>query len=153
MSENAAIPTATPSNASGDVSPSTQSPANNTPNNQTEASTGSGNERHSNSNNNNSNRTGFFRISRNVVDSTDRTFYGDTPAISVVLGLPTERIDKKTLFDNFREKLANYILTNLKDAQDVIQLVEEQVDPRESFKKTTSQRHLRMSRKRMTLKS
>ena len=142
MSENAASPAVTPSNTSGDVSSSTQPPAKNTLNNQTEASTSSGNERHSNSNNNNSNRTGFFRISRNVVDSTDRTFYGDTPAISVVLGLPTERIDKKTLFDNFREKLANYILTNLKDAQDVIQLVEEQVNPRKSFKKNNKPKTL-----------
>jgi hypothetical protein len=138
MSEDATSPAATPSAASGNDSSSTQPPADRATDTQTGTSTSSGNER----NTNNNSRAGFFATSRSTADSTDRHFCGDTPAIGVILGLRTERIDKKTAFDNFREKLANYVLTNLKDAQDVIQLVEEQIDPRESFKKNNKPKPL-----------
>ena len=99
-----------------------------------QSQTGNGNENNpKNTNSTESNKTRLLGATRNAVNSIDRNFCGDTPAIVIVLGLRTERVTKKVPFDTFREKLANYVLTTLKNAEDVVELIEEQVDPRASF--------------------
>ena len=83
----------------------------------------------------NSNRTDTTTTTRNNGSiHADKHFCGNNPNIGAVLGLKTEKIDKKVSFDVFREKLANYVLVNLKDAEDVMPLIEEQVDPRIDFR-------------------
>ena len=49
-----------------------------------------------------------------------KTYKGDTPEISVVLALCTEKINKKFTYDTFCNKLRNYIMKTLVNGEDVV---------------------------------
>ena len=69
----------------------------------------------------------------NKIETEDRAFLGKTKEIEAVLGLKTERLTYKVTFDTFREKLAEYTLTNFTSARHVIPLIEEMENPMIDF--------------------
>ena len=54
--------------------------------------------------------------------SSTRDFEGATPKIGGVLGLRSENITKKITYDAFLEKLGIYIMTELKNGENVIEV-------------------------------
>jgi hypothetical protein len=69
------------------------------------------------------------------VDTSNKTFEGDQPLVGVVLGMRYEVISQKIAFDSFREKLSNYILSNIKNGDDVVHIVQYMEDPIKTFEK------------------
>ena len=79
-------------------------------------------------------RNGFGKgRNNNYYDLSDKLFEGDTPEIGCVLGLRSERMDKKVQFDTFREKMCDYIAKNLSSPMDVMPYVKDLKDPYEDF--------------------
>ena len=63
-----------------------------------------------------SNRTGT------VQSSTSRDFEGATPKLSAILALRSENITKKVNYDRFLEKLAIYVVNELKNGDSIIEV-------------------------------
>ncbi len=57
------------------------------------------------------------------LDTSNKHFMGAEANIGAVLGLCTEKIDKKAAFGVFQEHLSNYIITNVKNGSDVVNIV------------------------------
>jgi len=66
---------------------------------------------------------------RNQFTENERTWQGDKPEIGGVLGLRTEWLDKKMSYRSFMEKMVEYILSNFDNANDVLSVVRDEVDP------------------------
>ena len=123
MSNNQAggTPNVTPSGGGGGV---------NTQDNQ-ETSTNtdtSGNEK------NNTQSTGNRRNDRrSQFTGNERTWQGEKPEIDGVLGLRTEWLDKKMSYSTFMEKMVEYVLREFTNANDVLSLVRDEVNPTDDF--------------------
>ena len=58
---------------------------------------------------------------------------GEHPDLGVVIGLRSERFNYKVTFTTFQEKLKIYALTNFKEAKDIIQIIENFEDPKDTI--------------------
>ena len=83
-----------------------------------------------NKNNNNNKRN---TDKRNIFNSNERTWQGEKPEVGAVLGLRAEWLDKKVSHRVFMEKMVDFVLREFRNANDVISLVRDQVDPRTDF--------------------
>ena len=86
------------------------------------------------SNNNNNGRGDGNSNRRNLFSANERSWGGDKPDIGAVLGLRSEYLDKKHSFCSFLEKLVEYVLHELNNPNDVLELLTEQKDPRPGLK-------------------
>jgi len=68
-----------------------------------------------------------------IVEKDLHNFSGKTPEMEVVLTLLTENVQKGVPFEKFQEKLRIYALKNFKHAKDVIPLIVDIKDLKESF--------------------
>ena len=75
------------------------------------------------------------RSNQTMSGNVEKNFSGKEPSIGSVLGLRSEKIDKKSTFDIFRKHLVNYIKRTLDEASDVVDIVKYQEDPSEGFEK------------------
>ena len=123
MSNNQAggTPNVTPSGGGGGV--------NTQDNQETSTNTGtSGNEK------NNTQSTGNRRNDRrSQFTGNERTWQGEKPEIDGVLGLRTEWLDKKMSYSTFMEKMVEYVLREFTNANDVLSLVRDEVNPTDDF--------------------
>ena len=74
------------------------------------------NSRRNNRNNNNSRSN---NNNTTVLSSDAASFEGGCPEINGVVGLRTEKINKKVPFSVFTEILADYVITELRHASDI----------------------------------
>ena len=88
-----------------------------------------------NNNNNNNDRRNNNRENnrRNEMSANERDWEGDKPDIGAVIGLRVEWLDKKTSFRNFMEKMVDYVLREFDNANDILPLVRDQIDPFTDF--------------------
>ena len=70
---------------------------------------------------------------RSQLNGNERTWQGEKPEIDGVLGLRTEWLDKKMSYSTFMEKMVEYVLREFKNANDVLSLVRDEVDPMVNF--------------------
>ena len=70
---------------------------------------------------------------RSQSNGNERTWQGEKPEIDGVLGLRTEWLDKKMSYSTFMEKMVEYVLREFKNANDVLSLVRDEVDPMVNF--------------------
>jgi hypothetical protein len=75
------------------------------------------------------------RSNHTTSGTAEKNFSGKEPSIGSVLGLRSEKIDKKSTFDIFRKHLVNYIERTFDEASDVVDIVKYQEDPSDSFEK------------------
>ena len=75
-----------------------------------------------------------IRRNNDVHSSTAlRAFWGETTDLDAVLGLYTEKIDRSVNFEEFQDHLKNYVLKNLKRAEDVVGMITNIFDPVSDF--------------------
>lgn len=58
-----------------------------------------------------------------VQSSTNRDFEGATPKLGAVLALRSENIHKKVNYDRFLEKLAIYVVNELKNGDSLVEVI------------------------------
>ena len=94
------------------------------------------------SENNNKGRSGtgrYNRISRGYLgmknDSNSRQFEGAEPKVGAVLALSSERIDKKLPFEQFKDKLVNYVGREFPNGDDIVCIIKSHKDPKPAFDK------------------
>ena len=75
------------------------------------------------------------RSNQTTSGTVEKNFSGKEPSIGSVLGLRSEKIDKKSTFDIFRKHLVNYIERTFDEASDVVDIVKYQEDPSGGFEK------------------
>ena len=79
-------------------------------------------------NTSNQNGNGFPRANRpsnrvsTVQSSTNRDFEGATPKLGAVLALRNENVNKKMNYDRFLEKLAIYMVNELKNGDSIVEI-------------------------------
>ena len=61
------------------------------------------------------------------------SYQGECEEIGYILGLWSEKFDKKVQFQIFLEKLGTYIVSNLKDGGDIQPLYVALTDPKDNF--------------------
>ena len=76
--------------------------------------------------------TSRCRQPRNITNNPTN-YSGQCEDISCLLSLRSERFDKKVHFQVFMEKMANYVISNLKDGGDIQCIFHELKDPTENF--------------------
>ena len=118
MSSNIGTPGSTPA-----ADDSTSSGGTNNGNDQTTGGTNNDNR------NRNNNRNNYVR------DTINKGFEGAEPSVGAVLGLTSERIDKKVSFEQFKEKLENYIGRKFDNGDDIACIVKDYKDPMEAIVK------------------
>ena len=52
-------------------------------------------------------------------------YKGENDGVGVILALRTERFNHKVVFSSFSDKLRNYVVSNFKDAKDIVPMIEE----------------------------
>ena len=62
-----------------------------------------------------------------------RDFKGETPKISAVLGLISERLDQRVTFYKFEDVLKNYVLNNFRKAEEILEIITDLNDPVTNF--------------------
>ena len=102
------------------------------------------------SENNNKGRSGtgrYNRISRGYLgmrnDSNSRQFEGAEPKVGAVLALSSERIDKKLPFEQFKDKLVNYVGREFPNGDDIVCIIKSHKDPKPAFDKKHYQKSYR----------
>ena len=65
--------------------------------------------------------------------SNPTSYSGENDSIGVILALRAERFDKKVLFQEFVDKVSNYVVLNFKDGGDIQPLFVDLVDPTKEF--------------------
>ena len=70
---------------------------------------------------------------RDSVKITNKQYKGEIEAFGAVLALKYEKVYLKKYFDVFREKLITYTMKQLKNAEDVLMLVQGMEYPKDSF--------------------
>jgi hypothetical protein len=99
-----------------------------------DTSAGSSSTPHSRSGN------GFSRSNRpsnrtpSAQTSTNRDFEGATPKLGAVLALRSENVNKKVNYDRFLEKLAIYVVNELKNGDSLVEVTK---NPNREFPKGT----------------
>ena len=71
---------------------------------------------------------------RNIFSANERSWSGDKADIGAVLGLRVEQLDNKHSYRSFLEKMTEYVLRELNNPHDILELLTEQKDPRPSLK-------------------
>ena len=134
MSNNQAggTPNATPSGGGGGVNTQDNQEVN------TSTSTGA-----SGNGNSNTQSTGNRRNDRrSQSNGNERTWQGEKPEIDGVLGLRTEWLDKKMSYSTFMEKMVEYVLREFTNANDVLSLVRDEINPTVDFEANNLPRDL-----------
>ena len=124
----------TPTPPAGNTGTGTNNSSNNdtsgSGNGNNNGSTGSsGNNNHRNNGNNRNNST-----RRSIFSANERSWSGDKPEIGAVLGLRMETLDNKQSFRTFMEKMVEYVLREISNPNDVLELLTDQKDPRPALK-------------------
>ena len=65
--------------------------------------------------------------------SNPTSYVGENESVGVILALRSERFDKKISFQEFTDKIANYVDTNFKDGGDIQPLFVDLIDPTREF--------------------
>ena len=88
----------------------------------------------------NNNRNGRFNTrsnnGRTTYDPALKSFEGAEPEVGGVLCLPSEKVDKRVTFDEFRIKVGQYVDRNYDNPDDVGIVLEEMDDPTPLYKST-----------------
>ena len=69
---------------------------------------------------NNSNRSRNQNRQNYNRDISNKSFEGAEPSVGAVLGLQSERIDKKVNYEQFKDKLVNYIGRKFDNGDDIV---------------------------------
>ena len=75
----------------------------------------------------------FRNNTRDSLASTSKYYKGVIEAFGAVLALNYDKVELNKSLDVFREKLINYTIEELKNAEDVLVLVQDMEDPKASF--------------------
>ena len=67
--------------------------------------------------------------------SNPTSYTGKNESIGVILALSAERFDKKVLFQEFVDKVSNYVVSNFKDGRDIQPLFVILIDPTKEFQR------------------
>lgn len=70
-----------------------------------------------------------------ATNSEGHDFEGENSSIGVVIGLKSERFNKKVVFSTFVENLKNHILTNFDDSKDMMPILDNLKDPIDQIKR------------------
>ena len=73
------------------------------------------------------------RRGNRVITTNNQSYKGECEDIGHILALRSEKFDKKVHFQVFLEKLGMYIVSNLKDGDDIQPLYANLVDPNDNF--------------------
>ena len=73
------------------------------------------------------------RRQNRIITTNFQTYQGECEDIGYILGLQSEKFNKKVQFQVFLEKLGTYIVSNLKDGGDIQPLYTTLSDPNENF--------------------
>ena len=73
------------------------------------------------------------RRNNRIITTDSQSYQGECKDIGFILGLRSEKFDKKVQFQVFLEKLGTYIVSNLKDGGDIQPLYATLTDPSENF--------------------
>ena len=65
--------------------------------------------------------------------SNPTSYSGENDSIGVILALRAEHFDKKVSFQEFVDKVSNYVVSNFKDGRDIQPLFVDLVDPTKEF--------------------
>ena len=65
--------------------------------------------------------------------SNPTSYNGENDSIGVILALRAEHFNKKVSFQEFVEKVSNYVVSNFKDGGDIQPLFVDLVDPTKEF--------------------
>ena len=65
--------------------------------------------------------------------SNPTSYVGENESVGVILALRSERFDKKVSFQEFTDKVANYVVINFKDGGDIQPLFTDLIDPTSEF--------------------
>ena len=68
-------------------------------------------------------------------DSNSRQFEGAEPKVGAALALSSERIDKKLPFEQFKDKLVNYVGREFTNGDDIVCIIKSRKDPKPAFDK------------------
>ena len=84
--------------------------------------------------------------------SNPTSYAGENESVGVILALRSERFDKKVSFQEFTDKVANYVVTNFKDGGDIQPLFVDLIDPTREFqikKKPSNLKRMKMMKTQM----
>ena len=70
---------------------------------------------------------------RSQSNENERTWQGEKPEIDGKMGLRKKWLDKKMSYSTFMEKMVEYVLRDFTNANDVLPLVRDEVDPMMGF--------------------
>ena len=65
--------------------------------------------------------------------SNATSYVGKNESVGVILALRSKRFDKIVSFQEFTDKVANYVVTNFKDGGDIQPLFVDLIDPTREF--------------------
>ena len=123
-------PTSTPSEDTATATPAPPAQSGGGGNSNSNSNSNSRRNRNGNSRNNNRSNNN----SATTVQSTEgSSFEGGCPDVNAVVGLRTEKINKKVPFSVFTERLADYVITELKHASDIELSIRVLADPYQGF--------------------
>ena len=77
----------------------------------------------------NNQRRNENRFSQMQFGSNERSWEGAKPEIGVVLGLKCEKLTHKVTFDVFIEKVVTYVLSEFKNAKDILPALRIMINP------------------------
>ena len=81
-------------------------------------------------------RTRFERRRNNNINSTNPiTYEGECPAVGAILALKLEKFHKKLPYEQFIDKINQFVLGNYKDGSDIKCLIKKLENPMEALKK------------------
>jgi len=142
------------------VTMSTQTPELNTASGNTNVGNDNTTDFNDESENNNRGRSGTGRGARNSRrylgmrnDSNSRQFEGAEPKVGAVLVLSSERIDKKLPFEQFKDKIVNYVGRVFENGDDVVCILKSRTNPKPAFDKKHLPKELSEEDKKVTSRS
>ena len=65
--------------------------------------------------------------------SNPTSYVGENESVGIILALRSERFDKKVSFQEFTDKVENYVVANFKDGGDIQPLFVDLIDPTGEF--------------------
>ena len=103
--------------------------------NSNDTNNNTGNNNNNRRRNNNSNRN---QSSTSVQLTNPKGYEGSIAEIGAILGLKHEKLDKKTQYQVFVDKIANYVYSNVKYGGDLLPLFKDLVNPEGTYKKNAN---------------
>jgi len=86
-------------------------------------------------------------------DSNSRQFEGAEPRVGAVLASSSERIDKKLPFEQFKDKLVNYVGSVFENGDDIVCIVKSRTNTKPAFDKKHLPKELSEDDKKVTSRS